>query len=331
MKRWVIRILQYVLLPLTGVGIVLWLFRDQTLSQVVDVLKNDINYFWIVLSVVLGLFSHLIRALRWQQLIRATGENTGLNNSFWAVMTGYFINLLIPRMGEVSKCGVLSKYEKLSFTKVVGTVVVERLFDMLMLLILFFIVLGLQFEVLSKFLISNVDTGKMYDILLSPLSWMILLSIVVVVYVIRRNRHSIKLLHDFASLWDKFKEGFFSIRNVENIPAFWGYTIFMWIMYFGMIYVAFFSFKDTGGLGIGAGLTILLTGSLGMLLPVQGGLGTWHAMVIATLVIYGVNRDMAAIFALLVHGAQTLMIIVMGLLAFIILPITNRNLSKDES
>ncbi len=317
--------------PALGIAIVLWLFRDQTLSQVLEVLENDINYFWIIFSVVLGIFSHISRALRWQQLIRGTGEKAGFSNSFWAVMTGYFINLLMPRMGEVSKCGVLSKYEKISFTKVVGTVVVERLFDMLMLIALFIVVLILQFDVLSQFFIRNVDTDKMYHSITSPLSWVILFSVAVVIYVIHRNRHSIKVLRDFASLWEKFKEGFFSIRNVENVPLFWAYTIFMWIMYFGMIYVAFFSFGATSSLGVGAGLTVLVTGSLGMLLPVQGGIGTWHAMVIATLVIYGVNHDDAAIFALLVHGAQTLMIIVLGLLAFIILPIINRKKSADES
>jgi len=331
LKRWITKFLQYIFFPAIGITIVWWLFRDQTLSEIIDVLENDINYFWIIISIVLGILSHVSRALRWQQLIRATGENAGFNNSFWAVMTGYFINLLVPRMGEISKCGVISKYEKISFTKVVGTVVVERLFDMLMLVVLFFVVLVLQFEVLRSFLVKYVDLVKMYDRLLSPVTWGVIFLILVLVYVFRKTRHSLKIFHDFASLWEKFKQGFFSIGKVENIWLFWAYTIFMWIMYFGMIYVAFFSFKDTSHLGIGAGLTILLTGSLGMMLPVQGGIGTWHAMVIATLAIYGVNHDMAAIFALLVHGAQTLMLIVMGILAFIILPLTNRNVKKHEA
>ncbi len=331
MKNWITKFLQYFLFPALGITIIWWLFRDQKLSQIIDVLENDINYFWIIFSVVLGILSHLSRAARWQQLIRATGENAGFNNSFWAVMTGYFINLLVPRMGEVSKCGVLSKYEKISFTKVVGTVVVERLFDLLMLLALFIVVLALQFEVLSKFLVKHADTEKIHNILASPLTYILIFSVLIIFYIIRRNRHSIKILRDFASLWEKFKEGFFSIRKIENVPLFWLYTIFMWLMYFGMIYVSFFSFKQTSHLGVGAGLTILLTGSLGMLIPVQGGLGTWHAMVIATLALYGIDHDKAAIFALLVHGAQTLMIIAFGLLAFIVLPLTNRNSGKNES
>ena len=331
LKRWITKFLQYIFFPAMGITIVWWLFRGQTLSDIIHVLENDINYFWIAFSVALGILSHVSRALRWQQLIRATGENAGFNNSFWAVMTGYFVNLLVPRMGEISKCGVISKYEKISFTKVVGTVVVERLFDMLMLLVLFVVVLVLQFDVLRSFFVKYVDVGRMYDRLLSPVTWIVIFLALVLVYVFHRTRHSLKIFHDLTSIWDKFKEGFFSIRNVENVWMFWAYTIFMWIMYLGMIYVAFFSFNDTSHLGAGAGLTILLTGSLGMMLPVQGGLGTWHAMVIATLAIYGVTHDMAAIFALVVHGAQTLMIIVMGLLAFIILPLTNRSVNRHEA
>jgi uncharacterized protein (TIRG00374 family) len=331
LKHWGTKFLQYILFPAIGITIVWWLFRGQTLSDIINVLENDINYFWIVFSVVLGILSHVSRAMRWQQLIRATGEHAGFNNSFWAVMTGYFVNLLVPRMGEISKCGVISKYEKISFTKVVGTVVVERLFDILMLLVLFIVVLVLQFEALRSFFVEYVDVDKMNDRLLSPVTWMVIFLFLVGIFILHRARHSLKIFHNLASVWEKFKEGFFSIRNIENVWLFWAYTIFMWIMYFGMIYVAFFSFEDTSHLGVGAGLTILVTGSLGMMLPVQGGLGTWHAMVIATLAIYGVSHDMAAIFALLVHGAQTLMIIVMGLLALIILPLTNRRVNRHEA
>jgi uncharacterized membrane protein YbhN (UPF0104 family) len=102
-------------------------------------------------------------------------------------------------------------------------------------------------------------------------------------------------------------------------------------MYFAMVYVCFFSFEATSQLGVVAGFTILLTGSLGMLVPVQGGLGTWHAMVIATLVLFGIDTEMAGVFALVVHGAQTLMIIITGLLAFVILPLTNSDKSVDET
>ncbi len=331
MKQWLAKFAQFILFPALGISIVWWLFKDQELSNILEILANDTNYFWIFLSVSFGILSHISRAARWQQLIKATGGKTGFMNAFWAVMTGYFINLLIPRMGEVSKCGVLSKYEKLSFTKVIGTVVVERLFDILMLIFLFAAVLVLQFDLLSEFLVRNVDVDKMKNAFFSPISYFFLFTFVVLVFIIRRNRHSVKMLYEFSSLWVKFKVGFSSIRKVENVPLFWFYTIFMWIMYFAMVYVSFFSFAATSHLGVVAGVTILLTGSLGMLVPVQGGLGTWHAMVIVTLALFGIDNDMAGIFALVVHGAQTLMIFVFGLLAFIILPFINRAKTVDEA
>jgi len=330
LKQWLRKIIQFILLPALGISIVWWLFRDQKLSHILNILANDTNYYWILLSIAFGILSHLSRAARWQQLLAATGGKTSLNNSFWAVMTGYFINLLVPRMGEISKCGVISKYENMSFTKVIGTVVVERLFDVLMLLFIFVVVLTLQFELLSEFLSGNVDVEKMKGAFLSPVTYIVIFSIAVLIYIIRRNRHSIKIFREFSVLWSKFKDGFSSIRKVNNVPLFWFYTIFMWIMYFAMVYVCFFSFNATSHLGVLAGFTILLTGSLGMLVPVQGGLGTWHAMVIATLVLFDVDKEMSAVFALVVHGAQTLMIIIMGLLAFIILPLTNRDKNIDE-
>ncbi|NPA37365.1 MAG: flippase-like domain-containing protein [Chlorobi bacterium] len=331
MRKHLTRFLQFFVFPSLGIFIVWWLFRDLELSEMIYVLKNDTNYYWILLSVVTGILSHISRAARWQLLIKATGEKAGFNNSFWAVMTGYFVNLLIPRMGEISKCGVLSKYEKISFTKVVGTVVVERLFDMLILILLFVLALFLQFDILKSFIAGSIDTAKIEQLIYSPWLYAIVLSIIALGLIIRQNRHSIKLFRDFSSLWQKFREGFLSIRKIENIWLFWTYTIFMWIMYFLMVYVSFFSFEATSKLGVVAGITILVTGSLGMLMPVQGGLGTWHAMVISTLAFYNVDKEMAGIFALVVHGAQTLMILIMGMLAFIILPITNNKINTQST
>jgi uncharacterized protein (TIRG00374 family) len=290
----------------------------------VEVLKNETNYYWILLSVAFGILSHLSRAGRWKLLIKATGDKAGFSNSFWSVMTGYFINLLIPRMGEISKCGIISKYEKISFSKVVGTVVIERLFDMLILILLFVLVLFLQFDIIKGFLEGSVDTDRLKYMFLSPWLYVIMFFVAGFIFIIRKNRHSIKIFRDFTLLWQKFKEGFISIRKVDNVWLFWFYTVFMWLMYFAMVYVCFFSFNATSSLGVGAGITILVTGSLGMLLPVQGGLGTWHAMVIATLALYNIDKNMAGVFALVVHGAQTLMIVIMGLLAFIVLPLTNK-------
>jgi uncharacterized protein (TIRG00374 family) len=324
LKQRLSKLIQYILFPALGIAIIWWLFKDQEASSILEVVRNDVNYYWIGLSIVLGILSHISRAARWQQLIAATGEKTGLNNTYWSVMIGYFVNLMVPRMGEVSKCGVLSKYEKIPFTKVIGTVVAERLFDLIMLILISMAVFALQFDLLGDFLTRELDFGRVQSLLLSPIPWLFLIVTMVAIVLIYRNRSSFRVFKQFEGLWLKFKDGFTSIRRVENKTQFLAHTVFIWLMYFAMVYVCFFSLQATSHLTVETGLTILLTGSLGMLAPVQGGLGTWHAMVIATLALYNVDREMAGIFALVVHAAQNIMIIATGILGFIILPYVNR-------
>lgn len=331
MKQRLSKLIQYILFLALGIAIIWWLFKDQEASTILEVVRNDVNYYWIGLSITLGILSHISRAARWQQLIAATGEKTGLNNTYWSVMIGYFVNLMVPRMGEVSKCGVLSKYEKIPFTKVIGTVVAERLFDLVMLMLISLAVLTLQFDLLSDFLSRELDFGQVQAILLSPIVWLFVVLTLVAIIVIYHYRSSFRVFKQFEGLWLKFKDGLTSIRRVEKKAQFLAHTLFIWLMYFAMVYVCFFSLEATNHLTVETGLTILLTGSLGMLAPVQGGLGTWHAMVIATLALYNVDREMAGIFALVVHAAQNVMIIVTGIVGFVILPYVNRPSKETQS
>ncbi|TAJ09024.1 UPF0104 family protein [Marinilabiliaceae bacterium JC017] len=324
MRKRLSKLIQYVLFPAFGLAIIWYLYKDQKATEILDILKNDMNFAWIGLSVLLGLLSHVSRAMRWQMLIEPVEKKPGLNNTFWSVMTGYLANLVFPRMGEVSRCGVLSKYENMSFPRVVGTVVIERLFDLSMLILISIIVLTIQFDTLGSFLARQLKFDSIGEKLYSPTTWFVILSIPVVILFVKRLSKKHKLFARFSSLWENFTEGFTSIRKVKNKPLFLFHTFFIWLMYFLMIYVPFFSLEATSHLSVGAGLTILFTGSLGMLAPVQGGLGPWHFMVIATLKMYGIPADVAGIFALVVHAAQNTMIIITGLLAFVILPITNR-------
>lgn len=294
-----------------------------------QVLKNDMDFSWIGLSVLLGLLSHVSRALRWRMLIEPVERKPRFSNTFWAVMTGYLANLVFPRMGEVSRCGVISKYEKMSFTRVVGTVVVERLSDLLMLILITFVVLFLQFYLFLVLLKNNVNTSAITNLLTSPVFYAIVALLVVCVFVVIRYSSRIKFLRHVRNLWKKFSDGLGSFRKIKNVPAFIFHTLFIWTMYFLMIYVCFFSMDQTSVLTIDAGITILLTGSLGMLAPVQGGIGPWHFMVIATLKLYGISADAAGVFALVVHAAQNSMIIVVGLIAFLVLPFINK--TADEA
>ncbi|MBS2213908.1 flippase-like domain-containing protein [Carboxylicivirga mesophila] len=324
MKKSLSKLIQFILFPAIGLFIIYQLYKDQNATEVAAILRNDVDYKWIILSISLGILSHVSRAMRWQMLIEPIEKKPGLLNTFCAVMIGYLANLIFPRMGEVSRCGVLSKYERLSFTRVVGTVVAERLSDLFMLLIIMVAVLALQFDLLGGFLLRTLKLESVGEIFLSPLFYGIVALIAVSILLIKKYSKQYRALMFLKNLMAKFTEGLSSIRKIKNKPLYLLHTFFIWFMYFLMIYVCFFSMPATSSLNINAGITILLTGSLGMIAPVQGGIGAWHFMVIATLKLYGVPAESGGVFALVVHAAQNLMIIGMGLLAFGMLPIINR-------
>ena len=323
MKKSISKVIQFILFPAIGLFIIYQLYKDQNAAEIAEALRNDVDYKWIALSIALGLLSHVSRALRWQMLIEPIEKKPGLVNTFCAVMTGYLANLVFPRMGEVSRCGVLSKYERLSFTRVVGTVVAERLTDLFMLILIMIAVLTLQFDFLGGFLLKTLKLDSVGEIFLSPLFYGLITLVGVSIFLVKRYAKQYRALMFLKNLMAKFTEGVSSIRKIENKPLFIFHTLFIWTMYFLMIYVCFYSMPATSSLGIDAGITILLTGSLGMIAPVQGGIGAWHFMVIATLKLYGIPSDEGGVFALLVHAAQNLMIIGAGLLAFGALPIIN--------
>ncbi|MDK2842565.1 MAG: glycosyltransferase 2 family protein [Anaerophaga sp.] len=273
----------------------------------------------------MGLLSHISRTIRWQMLIEPVEKRPGLLNTFLAVMIGYLANLAIPRMGEISRCAVLSRYEKSSFSRLVGTVVTERVLDMIMLLLSLVLVVILQYGVFVDVVKNKIKLTRISDFLSS---WEFYISVVLLAALIVLFRKKIvggKIFLKLKELWAKFKEGLFSYRNVKNKPMFFIHTILIFVLYFLMIYVCFFGFPFTRHLGPGAGLAVFVLGSFGMVAPVQGGIGPWHFLVISTLLFFGVEGTQAAAFALLVHGSLNGMIVVTGLLSLIAIPLVNKS------
>nr|WP_320118145.1 lysylphosphatidylglycerol synthase transmembrane domain-containing protein [uncultured Marinifilum sp.] len=305
-------------------------YRDQDSSQLLYTIQNEVNYYWILLSLFFGLLSHISRTIRWNLLIESLGKKPRTINTFLAVMVGYFANLALPRMGEISRCGIISKYEKISFTQLVGTVVLERVLDIIMLFIFLLIALTTQFSVIGEFFTKNPEVSeKLSHVFASAYTLYAVMAIFIIIWLLRKKfRHTIifkKIDHTLKN----FMDGFRTIKKLDNKFAFILHTIFIWIMYYLMTYICFFSFGFTSNLPAIAGLTVFVMGSFGMVAPVQGGIGAWHFMVIGTLLIYlpGVANieNMSRSFALVVHGSQTAMIIILGALSVIALPFANRN------
>jgi len=291
---------------------------------------RNANFYWILLSLFFGLLSHISRTIRWNLLIEPLGKKPRTVNTFLAVMVGYFANLALPRMGEISRCGIISKYEDISFSKLVGTVVLERVLDIIMLFIFLLIALSTQFSIIADFFKQNPKVSeKLSNVFASAYTLYIILGISLTIWLLRKKFKHTSFFKKIDQTLRSFMDGFRTIKKIDNKWPFVLHTVFIWVMYYLMTYICFFSFGFTSNLPALAGLTVFVMSAFGMVAPVQGGFGAWHFMVIGTLLVYlpGVANieNLSKSFALVVHGAQTAMIIIVGALSVIALPIANRN------
>ena len=320
-----------------AIGLLLfWLvYRDQKVDEIVEALKSA-NYFWIIVSLVLALFSHMSRALRWNLLINPLGYKPRFLNTFFSVMVMYLSNTAIPRSGEIVRCSILKKYEKVPISQLLGTVVVERVFDFIMLFIFLFVVLITQFGVVLEFVQNNPGIETKVNTLLQVKYLVILaamfIALVVFTYFFRKKFKESMVYKKLRELLASFIAGLDTVRKMDKKWQFIGHSVFIWTMYFLMIYVTFWSFEFTQHLTVMTGLTVFVMASFGMVAPSPGGIGTWHFMVIETLIIFGVEKTPDAnAFAFAVHGAMTLLLVVVGVISLVMLPIINSKANKDEN
>ncbi len=294
------------------------------MQEIKNTLSKGVNYWWLVLSLFIGLISHISRTIRWQMLIEPIEKKTNIINTFFAVMVGYFANLLIPRMGEISRCGVLSRYENISVSRLIGTVVVERLIDIFMLFICLILVLLLQYNIVIHFLSKNTDLTSITSFFTSPWTFITIFMLIGVLLIFKKWFSQSSPYRNIKGIWSKFTEGFLAIKNIKSKGLFIFHTIIIWILYFLMIYLNFFGFTFTSHLSVMAGISVFVLGSLGMVAPVQGGMGPWHYMVISSLQMYGIEKNEAAAFALIVWSTLNAMIVIIGIISLILLPVLNK-------
>ena len=285
---------------------------------------QNANYGWVALSLLMGVAAYLSRAYRWKMQIKPTGYQPSLANTYNAMMIGYVANLVLPRMGEVVRCTMLRRSDGIPVNKGFGTVIAERFVDMLMLLLVITITFLSEFRQIKDFfweLLSSKYSNLEQTI--DSFYWVagiFLVSAIVVLLIGLRYLSKLRENSFFQKAVQFVKgmlQGVFSITKLDNQTAFWGHTIFVWLMYYSMSLVVFYALPATSGLGFGAALTVLVVGSLGMAAPVQGGVGVYHLLVQATLLLYGVPKEAGMAYALLAHTSQTLLVVLMGVLSFI--------------
>jgi uncharacterized protein (TIRG00374 family) len=252
------------------------------------------------------------------------------SNMFYAVMIGYFANLALPRLGEVSRCTVLAKYENVPFQKSFGTVITERVLDMMVFMLLFFLNLALQAERLSGYIDENIYKPLQSKLHLSyNLSGaftilMVAFAVVfgILFFIFRKKITTNKLYIKIITMAKGFVEGMKSLLKVRNLWLFFLYTASIWALYLLMAYVVFFSIPGSSGLGLDAGLAVLVFGSIGIMV-VQGGIGIYPAIVAETLVLYGVASVQGYALGWLIWTSQNLTIVLVGIISLILLPIVN--------
>lgn len=326
--------LQYAFFLLLA-GVLLWLaFRGIAFEAIKEALRSA-NYRWILLSVILGIVSHISRSIRWNMLIKPLGYTPRLINTFFAVMIGYFANLAFPRLGELSKCEILRRYEGVPINKLLGTMIMERAADLVSLIILIGIVFIFEFhflkETIRSYLIEPVlGAMKSNSEALLLIGLTIIFLIAAGIWFLRKFRH-IPLLIRFRELAVGFVEGLKSIGKMDNAWAFVLHSVFIWSLYYTMTYVAFFAFGETAHLGLMAGLVVFVFGSIGMVMPLPGGIGSYHSLVRLALSLYAVPAATAAAFATAIHAGQTFGIILLGFLSLSLLPILNGKKTAEEN
>ncbi len=329
MKNKLINAFKYLLFLGIGVFLFWYVYKDQNFNDVLEQVKN-IDYFWLWIALIFGLLSHISRAMRWQLLVQPLGYKPSFWNSFFAVMSTYIANLAVPRLGEVTRPTLIKKYEKIPFSTTLGTIILERIIDVLILLVLTIFVTFIEYDVLLKFIDNNPEVSdkfKNLDITKLIIAFAVIgiITIIGIVVFIKKFKHT-KIYKSISEKLSSFLSGLKSINKVDKKFQFIFHSIFIWTMYFLMIYVSFYAFGNgINELSIMAGLAVFVAGSYGMVAPVQGGIGAWHFMIIATLVILGINDGDAKVFALVVHSIQTLLIIVVGAISLILMPVVNRN------
>jgi uncharacterized protein (TIRG00374 family) len=296
-----------------------------------DTLLNDIksaNYFWIGAAFFAGILSHLVRTLRWRMLIEPIAHEPRLKTSFYAVMAGYLINFLVPRMGEVSKCALLSQTDRISFEKLVGTVVTERIMDVIVMLLIVLAVIFFQYDLISGLLAENVLpllAGGSNKLLILGITGTALLILGYVAFRYRQALSKNVIIRKVLNFLAGLAEGAKSVFQLKKPGLFIFYSLFMWVLYFFMAYWIFFALDSTSHLGIDAALTTLLMGTLAIAVPSPGGIGTYHTFVPAGLALFGVDPETGGkTYALISHGTQMIMIFLAGGISLILIALEKR-------
>ena len=317
-------VIMKVLMPLVlGAAILYWMYRGEDWQQIRHVMTDEMDWTWMLLSFPFGILAQMFRGWRWRQTLEPVGEHPRTSTSIHSIFLSYAASLVIPRVGEFTRCGVLKRYDDVSFPKALGTVVTERAIDSLLVMGITAVVILLEMSTFGTFFRK---TGTNLHDILYGFSWAGYLVVAVCGLAMLILLHL--LLHKL-SIYDKVRatlsgiwQGVISLKDVKNIPLFTFFTLGIWLSYFLHYYLTFFCFDFTADLGLGCALVTFIVGSIAVIVPTPNGAGPWHFAVKTMLILYGVQDEHALYFVLIVHTVQTMLVVALGIYAWLALNFT---------
>lgn len=339
MKKAISYLVKYGIPLAIGVGLMYFLYKNVDIHSMIGTLKTDVNYWWFVPVAVVSILSHVFRALRWQLQLHAIDVKPSFSAVLNSIFGTYAVNLAFPRLGEVWRCGYIANRQKASVTQVMGSMVADRLTDTITVLLLTMVTFMLAQSAFGQFFdaypqmkenfLSVASDARIWigaAVCIIALGWLL---------VMKTENKVIKKIQLMArNLW----EGFYAITKMEGKWWFLLYTLLIWGCYFLQLYLASKAFTFTSGLSVLAVLVMFVLSSIGMGVPTNGGLGSWHVAIIFGLSLYGVgvfspsNFDpRASAFAMLVWGFQTVLLIVLGIYAFTSMAIDRNRIEKGKT
>jgi uncharacterized protein (TIRG00374 family) len=330
-------ILQYAFFTGLGIFLVWWAIKDLTAddkSQIKVALKTA--RYYLIIPVIIILFStHIIRALRWRLLIESLGYNASRANTFFAVMIGYLANQAVPRLGEVLKCTVLARYEKVPADKLIGTIILERLIDALTLLLIFGITLAIQPHLYSQ-LVDAIFNSSQQKEEKKIATWIIgLIGLVAIgiaiglwMFIKKKTVNDVVLL--FKKIWRSVFQGVSAIKHLKKRRQFMFLTVLLWTLYLSGGYMGFMALQETQQYGVKEAFTVLSAGSIAMIVT-PGGIGAYALLIQKTMQIYGLQKGIALAFGWILWLAQTGVILIGGLFSFAALPYFNKKKRSEQS
>lgn len=333
MRKAIINILKFVLS--LGLGVLLvWLALKNLSAQDIKKMQDAFvrtNYYWLVPGLAVGMLSNIVRAYRWRLLLNAIGYNPKIGNTIYAVMVMYLGNLAFPRLGEVSRCALLSRHENIPIQKLIGTMITERIVDVISMLLIGVYLFISEYDVLANFFEQTIFKSESHSDN-SMLKWVIVIGgflFAIAVWSLLKRFQEHAIIRSIIEKIEGLLEGAKSIFKLKNAWLFIFHSVMVWLCYTLMVYVCYQALPETSGANFNSALTIVFFGGIAFI-ATQGGIGSYPLAVQAVLALYGIAGAIGYAFGWIVWGVQTVLVIVVGLLSLVLISVTNKAASQSE-